>query len=163
MTLTRTRLRLALAVAVLSVGIGAVVITRSAATATTTQGGQGWAASDTIAPDALLKELRGPAPTPTVLFTGPVFLYRTGHIPGSVLIGPTSTSDGLARLRAWAQAQPRSTRIVVYCGCCPIQVCPNLTPSFAALRGMGFTHVRLLMLPTSFGADWVGRGFPIER
>lgn len=52
---------------------------------------------------------------------------------------------------------------MVYCGCCPRDVCPNLQPSFAALRSMGFTRLRALMLPTSFGQDWASKGLPIER
>jgi len=32
----------------------------------------------------------------------------------------------------------------------------------AALRAMGFTRLRALMLPTSFGRDWISKGLPVE-
>jgi hypothetical protein len=28
---------------------------------------------------------------------------------------------------------------------------------------MGFTHVRVLALPTSFAADWVEKGYPMQK
>jgi thiosulfate/3-mercaptopyruvate sulfurtransferase len=100
---------------------------------------------------------------PVVVCTAPAFMYRTGHIPGAVLHGPTSSPEGLSDLRSWAQALPRSTNLVIYCGCCPLSQCPNLRPAYAALRDMGFTRLRVLILPDSFGSDWVERGYPVER
>jgi hypothetical protein len=51
----------------------------------------------------------------------------------------------------------------VYCGCCPLEHCPNLRPAFEALRAMGFTHLRALLLPTNFYTDWVKPGYPVEK
>jgi len=52
---------------------------------------------------------------------------------------------------------------VIYCGCCPLERCPNIRPAFVALRQMGFTNVRVLLLPNSFEADWAGKGLPYEK
>lgn len=119
----------------------------------------------TVTPADLVKELASDsaADRPVVVCTAPAFLYRVGHIPGAVLHGPASSPDGLADLTAWAQALPRSTSLVIYCGCCPMPVCPNLRPAYTALTGMGFTRVRVLLLPDSFRADWVERGYPVEQ
>ncbi len=123
------------------------------------------AADAWVTPDALAAELASPggADAPVVVFTGPPFLYRIGRIPGAVARGPASTPQGLADLKAWAEPLPRSTNLVVYCGCCPLADCPNLAPASAALGAMGFTRVRLLRLPSNFGTDWVQRGYPVAR
>jgi hypothetical protein len=115
-----------------------------------------------VMPAALVTELSGPD-KPVVVCTAPAFLYGRGHIPGAVLHGPASSPDGLNSLTTWAQTLPRSTSLVIYCGCCPMRDCPNLRPAYAALKGLGFTKLRVLILPDSFGADWAERGYPIER
>jgi hypothetical protein len=28
---------------------------------------------------------------------------------------------------------------------------------------MGFSNLRVLVLPTSFAVDWVGKGYPMEK
>lgn len=124
-----------------------------------------WTAAQTVDGPTLVRELsaRQASDPVRIAFTGPPFLYRVGHVPGAVMLGPASSPAGLRALETWASPLPRGSKIVVYCGCCPLDDCPNLVPAFALLRQMGFTHVRVLILPTSFGADWAGRGFPIER
>jgi hypothetical protein len=41
--------------------------------------------------------------------------------------------------------------------------CPNVHPAFAALRELGFTKVRVLILPTNFEIDWANKGLPYEK
>jgi hypothetical protein len=90
-------------------------------------------------------------------------LYRPGHIPGATFHGPASDAAGLADLKQWAATQPKGAPLVVYCGCCPFEQCPNVVPAYRALREMGFTKLRILLLPTSFEVDWVQKGLPIEH
>lgn len=123
-----------------------------------------WTAAETVEPSALVKELAGPAANrPTVVCVAPHFLFEGGHIPGAIYHGPGSSPQGLADLKKWAQHVPRSTNLVVYCGCCPLDRCPNLRPAFRALQAMGFTHLRALLLPTNFYADWASKGFPTDK
>jgi hypothetical protein len=124
-----------------------------------------WTASETVLPADLARELASAqaGDRPVVVYTGPPFLYRSARIPGAVAHGPASSADGLADLRAWARSLPRSSSVVIYCGCCPLRDCPNLRPSFAALRDMGFARLRVLILPNNFGSDWAAKGFPVER
>jgi len=122
-----------------------------------------WTAAQTVEPADLVKALAAPADKrPTVACVGFPSLYRTGHIRGASFHGPASSPEGLADLKAWAASLPRSSDIVLYCGCCPIAACPNLHPAFSALKDMGFTHVRVLSLPNNFGTDWVAQGYPVE-
>ena len=118
--------------------------------------------SNTIRPAELVRELAG-SDKPVVVCTGPPMMYRAGHVPGAVLHGPTSEPAVVSELTAWAAALPRSTNLVVYCGCCPIAHCPTLRPAWAALKGLGFTRLRVLALPENFGTDWAAKGYPVEQ
>ena len=121
-----------------------------------------WTRSDLIAPADLVKSLTSPA-RPTIVYVGFKALYHPGHIPGATYHGPASQPEGLDDLKRFAAALPREALLVIYCGCCPFEHCPNVTPAFAALRAMGFTKVRILDLPTNFATDWVEKGFPVDR
>jgi thiosulfate/3-mercaptopyruvate sulfurtransferase len=123
---------------------------------------QPWTAESTVQPADLVRELAS-TDKPMVVYIGPAFLYRQGHVPGATMHGPASTPQGLSELKSWAESLPRSANLVIYCGCCPIADCPNLRPGFEALQAMGFTRLRVLILPTNFGTDWVGKGHPVER
>jgi thiosulfate/3-mercaptopyruvate sulfurtransferase len=118
--------------------------------------------TNTVDAAALVKELSA-ADKPVVVCTAPPFMYRVGHIPGAVLHGPASEPSGLNSLTTWAESLPRSTNIVIYCGCCPLEHCPNLKPAYKTLKTMGFTRLRVLILPDNFGVDWMNRGYPTER
>jgi thiosulfate/3-mercaptopyruvate sulfurtransferase len=124
-----------------------------------------WSSSQTISPEALGKELGSAEKLkkPTVVCAGFHTLYEGAHIPGALFEGPGSTPQGIAELKIWARDVPRSTNIVLYCGCCPLDRCPNLKPAFAALRDLGFTKLRVLLLPHDFNTDWIEKGYPVEK
>jgi hypothetical protein len=114
---------------------------------------------DLIQPDQAVKELDGAL----VIHVGFPVLFRSTHIPGSIYAGPGSKDEGIADLKKAVAGQPRTREIILYCGCCPFDKCPNIRPAFAALRGMGFTHVRAMMLATNLKTDWIDKGYPIEK
>jgi thiosulfate/3-mercaptopyruvate sulfurtransferase len=123
-----------------------------------------WTAAQLVQAADLVKELsvKNDA-TPAVLYVGFRTLFEGGHIPGASFHGTASTETGLADLKKWAASLPRTANLVIYCGCCPFDRCPNIRPAFAALGDMGFTHLRLLVLPKNFAADWVEKGYPMEK
>jgi hypothetical protein len=90
-------------------------------------------------------------------------LYRGAHIAGSVYAGPASKEDGLQDLKKAVEHEPRNREIVLYCGCCPWDHCPNIRPAYTTLRGMGFTRIRVLEIPTNLKTDWVDHGYPTVR
>jgi len=104
----------------------------------------------------------GSAAKPVILQVGPNVLYRSKHIPASAYAGPAAKPEGLELLKSAVAKLPRDREIVLYCGCCPWDHCPNIRPAVAALEGMGFTHVKAMYLPTDFKADWIDRGYPVE-
>ena len=124
-----------------------------------------WTVSETVTPADLEKELTDPDPAkrPIVACVGFKFLYDGGHVPGASYHGPAAKPEGLADLKAWAQSLPKSSNVVLYCGCCPLVRCPNLRPAFTALHDAGFARLRVLLLPTNFGTDWAAKGYPIEK
>jgi len=122
-----------------------------------------WTDAQTIQPADLTKELANPKTAPLVLFVGFQRLYTAGHIKGAQYHGSGGSADGLAQIKAWADPLPRSTNLVIYCGCCPLDHCPNIRPAFTALHDLGFTKLRVLILPTSFEADWANKGLPYDK
>jgi len=116
-----------------------------------------------IQPDALNRELQADPHAALILQVGSHTLFEEDHIPGAEYAGPASTSAGLEVLRARVAGLPRDRSIVIYCGCCPWEHCPNIAPAWGLLEQMGFTKVRVLYIAHNFGADWVARGYRAER
>ena len=117
----------------------------------------------TVAPRNVAAQLQAKGPKPVLFHVGFGVMYRSKHIPASIYAGPASNAEGLAALKTAAANLPRDREIVVYCGCCPFDRCPNVKPALDALRQMGFTNVKAMLLPTNFGADWVDHGYPVEE
>jgi thiosulfate/3-mercaptopyruvate sulfurtransferase len=124
-----------------------------------------WTSAQTVQPAEFAKELAAAtgADKPTVICVGFHALFAGAHIPGASFHGSASTAQGIDNLKDWAKDLPRSANIVLYCGCCPLAHCPNIRPAFVAMRDMGFTHLRILILPNDFNTDWIAKGYPVEK
>ena len=122
-----------------------------------------WTTGQTISPADFAKELQKKDPSLKIIYVGVRTLYEGAHIPGAIFLGPGSKEEGIADLKKFAATLPKDSNVVIYCGCCPLDRCPNLRPAFSALRDMGFTRLRALILPTSFAADWIEKGYPVEK
>jgi len=105
---------------------------------------------------------RLPSKAPVMFHVGPAVLYRSHHIPGSIYVGMGASPSGIAALKDAAANLPRDREIVIYCGCCPWDHCPNIRPTFAVLKEMGFTKVKAMFSETSFKSDWIDHGYPVE-
>src|SRR5882672_6609027 len=110
-----------------------------------------WTAAQTVQPAQLVTELQEVKdPHVLVIYVGARTLYNGGHIPGALFYGPGSSERGIADLRKYAATLPERSDVVLYCGCCPLEKCPNLRPAFTWLKDMGFARLRVLLLPPSF-------------
>ena len=116
-----------------------------------------------ISPEDLTAVLRGSGAKPLVLQVGVARLFRYAHIRDSEYAGPASEAAGIEMLRKRVQALPRTASIVIYCGCCPWEHCPNVHPAYDELRKMGFSNVRALYLPNNFKSDWDDKGYPTAK
>ncbi len=119
-------------------------------------------AAHQISPEDLLKQIQA-SKAPLILNVGPLRLYEQAHIKGSEYIGATSTPEGLAKLRDRVKALPKDKAIVLYCGCCPWEHCPNMNPAFEAMTQAGFKNVKVLFIAHNIGTDWVDKGYPVEK
>jgi rhodanese-related sulfurtransferase len=100
---------------------------------------------------------------PLIFYVGPRSLYQQAHIPGAEYIGATSAPEGLSALRDRVKPVPKDTLIVVYCGCCPWDRCPNIRPAYKQLRDLGYSNVRVLYMADNFGTNWVEKGYPVAK
>jgi thiosulfate/3-mercaptopyruvate sulfurtransferase len=102
-------------------------------------------------------------PQPAIFYVGFPVLYRAARITGAVLAGPCSKPEGLELLTKALLPLPRNREIVLYCGCCPFQKCPNIRPAYQAAAKLGFSDVRVLVLETNLHTDWIAKGYPTSR
>ncbi len=128
------------------------------------EGSDPWTSSQVRQAADLAKELSDPkSKKPLIIYVGFETLYRSAHIPGALFHGPGAKPAGLEDLKKWARDIPRGQPIVLYCGCCPWNRCPNIRPAFRALREMGFAGLKVLFLESDLATDWVQKGFPVQR
>lgn len=119
-----------------------------------------------LTPEELVKILNDKSaktPKPVLLQVGSQMLYVQAHIPGSEYIGQGNLAQGLQNLDHRVSNLPKKTFIVLYCGCCPWNHCPNVNPAYDALQKLGFTDVKVLYIANNFGVDWVDKGYPVAR
>jgi hypothetical protein len=90
-------------------------------------------------------------------------LYRQRHIATAVLGGPGNKPEGIEALKAKLKNVAKDDLVVLYCGCCPMEQCPNIRPAYTATKDMGFTKVKVLELTHNFHADWVEKNYPVEQ
>jgi hypothetical protein len=120
--------------------------------------------AELIQPEELNRLVQAGGPEkPLVLQVGSRVLFAQAHIAGSEYAGPGSQPEGLQQLQKRVFSLPRQTLIVLYCGCCPWNRCPNVGPSFRLLQSLGFNRVKVLYVANNLGTDWVDKGYPVER
>jgi len=103
------------------------------------------------------------AEQPVVFQVGSFVMFQQAHIPNAGFAGPGSQPNGMILLKKFAAPLKKNQLIVIYCGCCPWNRCPNIGPAYKQLRDLGFTNVKALYLANNFGDDWVAKGYPTER
>jgi rhodanese-related sulfurtransferase len=117
-----------------------------------------------IQPEELKTMLRSAGRVqPLILQVGSRVMFDEAHIPASEYAGPGSREDGLKLLRDRAKLLAKNRLIVLYCGCCPWNRCPNVGGAYKALRDLGFTNVKVLYIADNFGNDWVSKGYPVAH
>jgi thiosulfate/3-mercaptopyruvate sulfurtransferase len=121
-----------------------------------------WAKSELLEPAALAKILRSSNQQPTIICVAFPVLYRGRHILHAKFAGPASKPEGIKALRELVASMPKSADIVIYCGCCPMDKCPNIRPAYQTLKELGFSHIRVLDLPTNLHSDWSEKGYPVD-
>lgn len=119
--------------------------------------------ADLIQPADFAASLQSASPKPLILQVGSHVLFAEAHIPGSEYAGPTNQDAGLQILKDRVATLPKDTSIVLYCGCCPWDRCPNIAPAYNQLHAMGFTNLKVLYIADNFGSNWVAKGYPVAK
>jgi len=120
-----------------------------------------WPKPDLLEPATLAREIQSAKP-PTILCVAFPVLFRNKHILHAVGTGPGYTPEGIEALKKTASGLAKDADIVIYCGCCPMDRCPNVRPAYRALKEMGFAHIRVLDIPTNMHTDWYSKNYPSE-
>ena len=117
-----------------------------------------WTSKQLIKPADLAANLKTNKASPLIFSVGPA-----ATIPHSVEIGMVKDKANLDKFKKQLNAIQRNKKIVVYCGCCPYEHCPNVRPAIDALKQMGFTNYYLLDLPQNIKKDWIDKGYPVVK
>lgn len=120
-----------------------------------------WKTAELLEPAALVPALKS-AKLPVVIAVAFPVLYNNKHLPHAIFAGPGSKPEGIDALKKEASKLSKDADIVLYCGCCPMEKCPNIRPAYSTLKEMGFTHIRVLRVPTNMATDWFDKGYPSE-
>jgi len=117
-----------------------------------------WTPAQLLEPSELAARIDHPSGNPPLIIcVGP-----SGPIKGSVETGPSGKSPNLDSLKTLLAKQERGREVIIYCGCCPFQHCPNIRPAFTLLNDMHFTNARLLNLSHNIKVDWLDHKYPVK-
>ncbi|TFE66746.1 sulfurtransferase [Methylacidiphilum sp. Yel] len=124
-----------------------------------------WKREEVITPQELVDALRKSSKKKdlVIFHVGFSFLYKASHIPGSDYVGSGKDKEGIANLEKKVSGLSKNQQIVLYCGCCPWNQCPNIRPAFNALKQKEFANLKVLFIPHDFAQDWIRKGYPIEK
>ncbi len=121
-------------------------------------GPEPWTEQQLLAPASLASLIRSEsAKKPVIICVGPGALIK-----GSIDTGPAHEKENLEKLKNQLSRLPKNADIIIYCGCCPFEHCPNIRPAFVLLNQMKFTNARLLNLEHNIKTDWVAMGYPVQ-
>jgi hypothetical protein len=121
-------------------------------------GPEPWTEKQLMAPEDLAGILNNPAAKKLIILSiGPGAVIRE-----SLDIGPAHEKEKEENLKLQLAKYPKDADLVIYCGCCPFEHCPNIRPAFTLLNEMKFTNARLLDIRHNIKTDWIDRGFPVK-
>lgn len=138
----------------------AIISSANASNLFSSQGQQEpWTQQQLLNPADLAKTLNSPKSAQPIVFSvGPQAVIK-----GSIDIGSTMMKENLSKLKQKLEKLPKNSQIVVYCGCCPFDRCPNIRPAIALLKDMQFNNYKLLNLPQNVKVDWIDLGYPLAE
>jgi len=120
-----------------------------------------WSSAEVIHAEDLARMIKE-KPAPPLYHVGFAVMFKSKHIPGSLYAGPGRTHEGLAELQKAVTGVPKDSLIVLYCGCCPWDHCPNMKPAYKLLQSLGYSKIKVVEIPTNFATDWINKGYPVE-
>ena len=117
-----------------------------------------WTDKQLIEPADLANVITSKKEVPVIISVG-----SGAIIPNSIDVGIVNSKEGLDKLKTQLKGIGRDKKIIIYCGCCPFEHCPNVRPAINALKEMNFTNYYLLDLPHNIKKDWIENGYPVSK
>lgn len=118
-----------------------------------------WSKKQLIATETLASRIeQGETESLFILSIGPDAIIK-----GSVDIGPTMEAENLDKLKHYLKDVPKNKEVVIYCGCCPFERCPNIRPAFTVLKDLGFKNGKLLDIPQNIKVNWLDNDYPMNE
>ena len=117
-----------------------------------------WTSDQLMEPQELAATIESKKELPLIFSIGP-----GATIPYSKDIGIIKEEENLKKFKKQLAKLPKDSKIVVYCGCCPFEHCPNVRPAIEILKNMKFTNYYLLNLPHNIRVDWINKGYPSDK
>ena len=121
-------------------------------TKTNAQNPVNWTNDQLMQPAELAKLINAKKNVPIIFSVG----------PAATIANMVKEEGNLTKFKDELKKLPKDTKIVVYCGCCPYEHCPNVRPAIEALKELKFTNYYLLDLPHNIRVDWIDKGFPVQ-
>ncbi|MHB8259474.1 MAG: rhodanese-like domain-containing protein [Bacteroidia bacterium] len=118
-----------------------------------------WTDKQLMQPADLAKIMNDPKATKPILLS----IGFGAKIKGAVEMGAASEKEGIEKLKQELSKLPKDADIVIFCGCCPFEHCPNIRPAFKLLAEMKFTKYKLLNLSHNLKVDWIDKGYPMNE
>ncbi|MFL5787290.1 MAG: rhodanese-like domain-containing protein [Flavisolibacter sp.] len=122
------------------------------------QNPENWTKDQLMEPSTLANAIKSQKNVPVIISVGPGAI-----IPNSIDAGMASKKEGMEKLVSQLKKINKKKKVVIYCGCCPFDHCPNVRPAIDVLKKMKFKNYYLLDLPHNIKKDWLDEGYPQNR
>ena len=140
------------------IALSALIVTIIFTQKATAQNPENWTSKQLIEPVELAKIITSEKDVPVIFSVGP-----GATIPKSIDIGMVRDKENLVKFKEKLNTLSKDANIVIYCGCCPYEHCPNVRPAIDVLKDMKFTNYKLLNLPHNIKTDWIDKGLPTTK
>jgi rhodanese-related sulfurtransferase len=117
-----------------------------------------WTNDQLLQPAELAETLKDNKEIPVIFSIGPGAV-----VPHSRDMGMIKEEENMKKFKGELEGLPKDTSIIIYCGCCPYEHCPNVRPAIQLLKDMKFTNYKLLDLPHNIKIDWIDKGYPTAQ
>lgn len=84
------------------------------------------------------------------------------NIKGAKAMGSANTPEGMEKFKEHVDKLPLDASIVIYCGCCKLENCPNVNAPVIYMEARGYTNFKILNIKDDLATDWIDKGYPMN-
>ena len=117
-----------------------------------------WTTDQLMEPADLAQLINDPKARQPIIFSiGPAAVIKN-----SIDIGAVNDKVNWEKLRLELAKLSPDAQVVIYCGCCPFDHCPNIRPAFDLMNEMKFKNHKLLNLTKNIKVNWIDKDYPVN-